>query len=247
MQCVILAGGLGTRIRYRSGDLPKALIPVLGKPFIFYQLEWLAQQQVRRVVVSVSYRGDMIADAVGDGSRFGVSVICAHEGNDPRGTAGALRFLADRGLLDAGFFVLYGDSYLPIELAPVWNFSKNGTCCTMTVMKNRGQWDKSNVLYRDGRLILYDKEACEQMASEMHYIDYGISVLTQSTVEQAVAPHQIADLAPILRRLSVQGLLQGYEVFERFYEIGTPEGLDDFTAYVANREQVLLSGSDRAS
>src|SRR6187399_1289937 len=114
MQCVILAGGLGTRIRDRSGGLPKSLIPVLGKPFVFYQLEWLKRQKVERVVLSVGHRGDLIADVVGDGSNFGLSIAYADEGRDLRGTGGALRFIADQGLLDPGFFVLYGDSYLPI-------------------------------------------------------------------------------------------------------------------------------------
>ena len=118
MQCIILAGGKGTRIRERSGDLPKALIPVLGKPFIFYQLAWLARQAVTKVVLSLGYRGNMIKAAVGDGSRFGLSVVYADEGDALRGTGGALRLIADLGLLESGFFVLYGDSFLPVDLAP---------------------------------------------------------------------------------------------------------------------------------
>ena len=99
MQCVILAGGLGTRIRNRSGILPKALIPVLGKPFIFYQLEWLVRQKVDRVVISVGHRGDMIAKSVRDGSQFGLQICYADEGEKLRGTGGALRGIADLGLL----------------------------------------------------------------------------------------------------------------------------------------------------
>src|ERR1044072_1653700 len=101
MQCVILAGGLGTRIRARSGDLPKSLIPVRGKPFLFYQREWLARQNVGGVVLSVGYRGEAIADAVGDGSRFGLSVAYCDEGGTLRGTGGALRLAAERNLLEA--------------------------------------------------------------------------------------------------------------------------------------------------
>jgi NDP-sugar pyrophosphorylase family protein len=232
VQCVILAGGLGTRIRERAGDLPKALIPVLGKPFVFYQLEWLARQAVRHVVLSVSYRGELIADAVGDGSQFGLSVVCANEGDAPRGTGGALRFIADMDLLDPGFFILYGDSYLPIDLAPVWNTSHGGSRCTMTVMRNRGKWDKSNVLFQDGELVLYDKFAADPAALGMQHIDYGLSVLTRDAIREAFAPQQTADLAPLLNRLSREKRLRGHEVFERFYEIGSPRGLDDFVAYV---------------
>ena len=104
MQCVILAGGMGTRIRGRSNGLPKAMIPVLGKPFVFYQLEWLKRQHVQRVVLSVGYRGELISAAVGDGSKFGLSVVYADEGLDLRGTGGALRFIADQRIARAWIF-----------------------------------------------------------------------------------------------------------------------------------------------
>ncbi len=231
MQCVILAGGLGTRIKGRSGELPKALIPVLGKPFIFYQLEWLARQGVRQVVLSVGHRGAAITQAVGDGARFGVSVAYCDEGEALRGTGGALRLAADLNLLNPGFFVLYGDSYLPIELAPVWLTSDEGRVCTMTVMRNSGRWDRSNVVLRDGE-VLYDKFASGQAAMEMEHIDYGLTVLRRDVIVSEIAANEVMDMASLLHTLSVTKRLRAFEVFERFYEIGSPEGLDDFEAYV---------------
>ena len=232
MQCVVLAGGMGTRIRERSGDLPKALIPVLGKPFIFYQLAWLAAQGVTKIVLSIGYRGNLIRAAVGDGSRFNLAVVYADEGDALRGTGGALRFIADLGLLQAGFFVLYGDSFLPIELAPMWQVSEEGHLCTMAVLRNRGQWDTSNVIFTDGDLLLYDKFGGDHTRSRMDYIDYGISILTREVIVRKIPPGQVTDLATVLKRLSIQGKLKGHEVFERFYEIGSPQGLDDFEAYI---------------
>jgi NDP-sugar pyrophosphorylase family protein len=232
MQCVILAGGLGTRMRERSGDLPKALIPVLGKPFIFYQLEWLAQQGIRDVVVSIGYHGKLVSEAVGDGARFGVAVAYADEEQHLRGTGGAVRLAADLGLLDPGFFLLYGDSYLPIDLPPVWRVSDHGRIPVMTVLRNEGRWDRSNVIFRDGTLILYDKSAADPAALGMDYIDYGLLVLTREAVQNGIAPGAIADLAGLLNRLSIKGSLKGCEVFQRFYEIGSPQGLDDFEAYL---------------
>lgn len=231
MQCLILTGGLGTRIRARGGDLPKALIPVLGKPFIAYQLEWLARQGVRRVVLAVGYRGAMIAAAVGDGSRFGLSVAYSDEGEALRGTGGALRLAADRGLLDDAFFVLYGDSYLTIELLPVWRTSGQGRTCTMTVMRNRGRWDRSNVVVRGG-LALYDKFVADPAAAGMEFIDYGLLVLRRDFVIETIAPDAVCDLALPLKQLGVAGGLRAHEIFERFYEIGSPQGLDDFEHYV---------------
>jgi len=238
VQCVILAGGLGTRIRARSGDLPKALIPILGKPFIFYQLEWLAQQRVQDVIVSAGYQGELIEDAIGNGSRFGLSVTVAKEGETLRGTGGALRLAADLDLLDRGFFVIYGDSYLPIDLAPIWQASENGSVRTMAVMRNRGKWDKSNVLFRDGELIIYDKFAADPSALGMQHIDYGVSVLTRDVICEAFAPGDVAELATLLNRLSKERRLKGYEVFKRFYEIGSPSGLDDFECYLRDQKQL---------
>jgi len=229
MQCVLLAGGLGTRIRSRSGDIPKSLIEVHGRPFIFYQLKWLAQQGVRDVVLSIGYRGDLISQAIGDGRKFGLSVTYADEGERLRGTGGALRMIADLGLLAPSFFLLYGDSYLPIDLLPVWHTSDGGRFSTITVLRNSGRWDRSNVIFRDDRLVLYDKHATDPA---MDYIDYGLSVLSRQTIMEEFSPGEAADIANLFNKLSRQGVLRGHEIFERFYEIGSPQGLDDFTAYI---------------
>lgn len=232
MQCVILAGGLGTRIRERSGDLPKALIPILGKPFIAYQLEWLKRQGVDSVVLSIGHRADAIRTALGDGSCFGLKIAYVDEGQNLRGTGGALRLVADLGFLDASFFVLYGDSFLPIALSPVWYTSEEGRHCTMTVLRNEGRWDRSNAVVRGGEVILYDKFAADPAAVGMEYIDYGLSVLRRDVIVEAIAPGTIADLAVLLNKLSVERALKAHEVTQRFYEIGSPQGLDDFEAFV---------------
>ena len=237
MQCIILAGGKGTRIRDRSGDLPKSLIPVLGKPFIYYQLAWLARQGITHVVLSIGYRGAMIQSAVGDGSRFGLSIAYADEGDALRGTGGAVRLIADLGLLEPGFFVLYGDSFLPIDLAPLWRASGNGRACTMAVLRNLGRWDKSNVVFKDGKIVLHDKFADASAAAAMEFIDYGISVLTRDVIAREIPAGEVFDLAELLKCLSVQGRLKGYEVSERFYEIGSPQGLDDFEGYIRGIEK----------
>lgn len=232
MQCVILAGGLGTRIRSRSGDLPKALLPVLGKPFVGYQLDWLKQQGIDNVVLSVGYRGGLIADVIGNGAQFGLSVSYSDEGEVLRGTGGALRYAAEQDLLDEAFFVLYGDSYLPIDFAPVWRTSDSGKACTMTVMRNQGRWDRSNVVVRDGQLVLYDKFVPDPVAAGMEFIDYGLSILRRDVIVEEMAPGEKCDLAHLLTKLSKEGRLRGHEIFERFYETGSPEGLDDFEAYI---------------
>src|SRR5207247_2476011 len=158
LQVVILAGGLGTRMRPFTDAMPKALVPVLGAPFADWQLHRLAAQGVDRVVYSVGYRGEMLRDHVGDGSRYGLRVTWVDEGSELRGTGGALRLALDRGALDDAFFVLYGDSYLPVcmsEVERAWGGS--GARGLMAVMRNEGRWDASNVGFADGRVTVYDK------------------------------------------------------------------------------------------
>lgn len=221
-------------MRRVTGNLPKALIPILGKPFIHYQLAWLAAQGVRDVIVSVGYGGDLVADAVGTGSRFDITVSYSNEGTDLRGTGGALRLAADRGLLAESFFVLYGDSYLPIDLGPVWQTSENGNICTMVTIRNQGHWDRSNVIVHKSGFILYDKFSS---TTQMEFIDYGVSVMRRDVIIERIPSGAKADLAHLLNALSLAGNLKGHIVEQRFYEIGSPQGLIDFENYVRNRPE----------
>ncbi len=233
LQCVVLAGGIGTRMRPQTEEMPKALLPVLGRPFADWQLELLAKQGIERVLYSVGYRGEMIRDHVGDGSRWGLEINYVDEGHQLRGTGGALRLALDLGELEEAFFVLYGDSYLPVDLGAVERaWEQTPLPALMTVFRNDGQWDASNAIYDDGRVVLYDKDRPADRVEEMHWIDYGLSILTREVVAQ-VPGREPADLADLMRGLSREGQLAGFEVSERFYEAGTPEGLRDLERYLS--------------
>jgi prepilin-type processing-associated H-X9-DG protein len=235
-QCVILAGGLGTRMRPLTDRIPKALIPVCGVPFAHHQLAWLAASGVRRVVYSLGMMADLIRESVGDGSHWGLDMTYVDEGTTLRGTAGALRLALDVGALDSAFYVLYGDSFLPIEIATVAHaFRESGLPALMTVFRNAGQWDRSNVLYADGRVVLYDKASRDPRAAQMKFIDYGFSAFRRTVIEERVPAGTVADLAVLFEGLSREGQLAGYEVSARFYEVGSPEGLRDLEAYLANQ------------
>ena len=226
MQCVILAGGLATRMRPLTDTIPKALLDVEGRPFADYQLEWLASHGVTDVVLSIGYRGEMLRAHVGDGARFGVCVQYVDEGVNLRGTAGALKLADEHGVLEDSFLVTYGDSFLPIDFADVFrDFRACGKPGLMTVFKNESRWDKSNVIF-DGRMVtLYDKHHRVRPASDFEYIDYGLSALARRVVTDEVPTGTKADLAELFFALSRRGDLAGYEARERFYEIGSPEGL----------------------
>lgn len=223
---VILAGGLATRLRPITEKIPKSLVDVGGSPFIIRQLEYLRFQGITRVTLCLGYLGDQVEMIVGDGSDFGLIVSYSYDGDRLLGTGGALKqalpFLGNQ------FFVLYGDSYLPIDFREVErNFLQSGKQALMTVLKNDGKWDKSNVFYKDGSIIEYNKQSPK---TEMTHIDYGLGVMSSSVFEHTPV-NEPFDLADIYHELSKLGLLAGYEVFERFYEIGSYNGLQETITY----------------
>jgi NDP-sugar pyrophosphorylase family protein len=221
MQCVILAGGLGTRMRPLTDTLPKTLLPVAGRPFARHQLDWLARHGVTEVVYCIGHQGDKIRRYWETEPSPIPSLRFVDEGEQLRGTAGALRLALAEGALDESFFVLYGDSFLPIDFAPVWSaFESDHAPALMTVLRNEGRWDSSNVVYSNGVVMLYEKRSTRP---DMKYVDYGLSAFRRSVIEKSTE----SDLSAIFHRLSVAGDLVGYEVTQRFYEIGSPQGLRD--------------------
>lgn len=238
MQCVILAGGLGTRMWPRAATIPKTLLPVCGRPFADLQLEWLYRQGIRDVVYCVGYLGEQVCDHVGDGSRYGLRARYVSEGDRLRGTAGALRLAAEQGALDEEFLVLFGDSYLDIDVAAVVAaFTRADADGLMTVYRNDNAHDRSNVVYAAGRVLRYEK-GLQPPPPQMCWIDYGLSVVRRSFIEGAVAAGAVADLAPLMTRLAAAGKLAGFPAQQRFYEIGSPDGLAALERRLASSSHV---------
>ena len=226
MPVAILAGGLATRLHPITQTIPKALVDVAGKPFITRQLAYLRAQGIRRVILCIGFLGELIHEVVGDGSQFGIDVAYVPDGPKLLGTGGALRQALP--LLGQEFFVLYGDSFLPVEMAPIETaFRNSGKLALMTMLDNGDRWDKSNVLFQNGELVEYNKH---QPRPEMTYIDYGLAVLSGSVLDGYPAGSAF-DLAEVYHALSLNGQLAGYEVRERFYEIGSHSGLKETEVY----------------
>ena len=228
----ILAGGLATRLRPLTQEIPKALIEVAGKPFIHHQLDYLARQGIANVVLCIGYRAEQIESAVGDGREFGLAVSYSHDGPVLLGTGGALKLALPK--LGGSFFVLYGDSYLPCDFHAVQQaFLTRSKPALMTVLRNENRWDKSNVLFRDGQVVEYNKRAPRP---DMTYIDYGLGILSAAALD-LYPQGQAFDLADVYHELSIAGHLAGFEVSanERFYEIGSPQGLKEAEAYFSTR------------
>ncbi|HVE82685.1 MAG TPA: NTP transferase domain-containing protein [Myxococcales bacterium] len=238
MQCVVLAGGLGTRMRSVTGDaIPKALLPVAGRPFIDLQMEWLARTGVTSAVLCIGHLGAQLRDHAGDGSRWGLRLHWVDEGEHLRGTGGALRLAADQGALEERFLLTYGDSYLPVSFQEVWDaFLRSGKPALMAIFRNRGQWDRSNVQALPDGTVRYEK-GIPAGTPGFDFIDYGVSALERRVVEQRIPPGPPVDLAGVLGALGREGLLAGHEVHQRFYEVGSPEGLADLEDFLRGRER----------
>lgn len=226
----ILAGGLATRLRSVAPNVPKVLVPVAGKPFIDHQLALLKRNGCSRVVLCVGHLGELVRDHVGDGRKWGLQVDYSFDGERLLGTGGALF----RALPKVGnaFFVLYGDSYLRCNFHDVEQaFEGSGKPALMTVLRNENKWDTSNVQFSDGVVVRYDKK---HRTDQMQYIDYGLSTLRESVFD-GYGPDEPFDLSDLFSALARKGQMGGYEVRERFYEIGSPAGLAETSEYLSNQ------------
>lgn len=222
----LIAGGAGTRLRAVLPRLPKSMVEVAGEPFISRQLKLLKKEGISRVVICAGYLGEQIRDFVQEGTQFGLSVTYSFDGEKPLGTGGALR----RALPDLGdlFWVLYGDSYLDVPFQPIFEyFLKGRKKALMTVYCNQNRWDKSNVLFNNGKVLNYLKKS---PLPEMRHIDYGLSLMTKSAFEPWCET-EVFDLADVQSGLIREGEMLGYEVTRRFYEVGSPRGLEEIRAF----------------
>lgn len=230
---VILTGGLATRLYPETLKIPKSLIEVAGKPFIFHQLALLKRQGVFNVVLCVGKFGEMIQDYVGDGHEWGLKVQYSYDGETLLGTGGAIKKALP--LLPEVFLVLYGDSYLDVDLKPILErFEREGKPALMTVYHNKNKWDRSNILFKNGRVVKYDKK---NPLHEMEHLDYGINILRKSIFNDWPDGTHF-DLSDVFIKLIEKGEVSAFEVFKRFYEIGSIQGIKETEQYLNSKHQI---------
>ena len=233
VQVVVLMGGLGTRLKDYTKACPKSLVDVCGRPFFDYQLDLLTAWGFKDFLFLIGYRAEMIEEHYGDGSDRGISIKYSYDGEKLLGTGGAVRsamkYLAD------DFLLIYGDSFMDIDYAEtLYRYEKGkaaGARALMTVLRNNNRFDKSNVVMDGGRLVLYDKH---NPTPEMDYIDYGVCMYERSLFE-GYDEDEAFDIAVIQHELSLKGQMTAQIVTKRFYEIGSPQSLAEFSAYVTKR------------
>ncbi len=219
---VILAGGLATRLRPLTEKIPKSLVEVAGRPFLEHQIALLRKNDITELYLCVGFLGEMIEELFGNGEKFGVHIAYSYDGKKLLGTGGAIKKLMPK--LPDNFFVLYGDSYLPIDYQGVaTHFRTSGKPALMTVFRNDNAWDRSNVWFEEETIRRYSKT---ELLPQMSYIDYGLTVCSRTIFEEYPA-NEPFDLAIVFERLAQRGVLAGYEVHQRFYEIGSHQGLEE--------------------
>lgn len=228
---VVLAGGLATRLGALTERTPKSLLDVAGRPFAEHQMDVLAKHGLKDVLFCIGHHGEQVEQALGDGGRWGMRFRFVSDGEKLLGTGGAVRRVL--GLAGPEFFVMYGDSYLECDYRDIErSFHESGRRGLMTVYRNDDLYDRSNVQFEDGRIVVYDKR---HRTPAMRHIDYGLGVLTAEAFEPWNDNEEAFDLADVYARLVEQGQLAGYEVPTRFYEIGSAEGLADTRALLEAR------------
>jgi NDP-sugar pyrophosphorylase family protein len=217
-----------------TNGAPKSLARVNGRPFVAHQLDMLRAAGFHRAVICAGFLGDQIVDCVKDGRSFGMNVQYSFDGPVLLGTGGAIRKALP--LLGTEFFVIYGDSFLDCDYAAVYRaFLDQKKRALMTVFRNDGQWDTSNVEFSGGQILAYSKT---RRTSSMQYIDYGLGVFARAVFEEVPANEPV-DLSRIYEQLLALNQLASFEVTRRFYEIGTPQGLKDLSNHLKARESRL--------
>jgi N-acetyl-alpha-D-muramate 1-phosphate uridylyltransferase len=221
VQAVVLAGGLATRMRPHTLTIPKSMLEVSGRPFVDHQLELLAKHGYTDVLLCIGHLGEQVEAHVGDGARFGLRVAYAHDGPKLLGTWGALRATLDR--LEIDFLVTYGDSWLPFDYsAPLATLRAHDDCDgVMSVFENQGQWDTSNVV-SDGTWVTRYEKGVKDAA--FRFIDYGALALRKDAVARLPAG-ETAGLDRLQHELAKEGRMRAVVAQDRFFEIGSPEGL----------------------
>lgn len=222
LPCAILCGGLATRLRPITEKIPKSLVTVAGEPFIAHQLRLLRKSGIEQVVLCVGFLGEMIQEFAGDGSAFGIRLSYSFDGVPLLGTAGAIRKALP--VLDSSFFVLYGDSYLPCSYNDIAEaFRQSSKPGLMTIFRNQGSYDASNVEAVNGVILRYEKR---NRTPAMQHIDYGLGVFERSVFEE-LPLNEVRDLADVYKELLTQNRLAAYEVQQRFYEVGSLNGIEE--------------------
>jgi len=230
MQVAILAGGLATRLGDLTRNQPKSMVKVLGKPFLEYQLKLLREGGVNNIILCLGHMGEKIESCFGDGKKYGLNIRYSFE-DEFLGTAGALK--KAEALLNDTFFTMYGDSYLFLDFGFIMSYFKSqNKLALMSVYGNYNRYDRSNTAI-EGNLV--KKFSKKEKTEDMVYIEYGANIFKKEALK-TIPGNQFYSLDDLFPHLIEMGELLAFEVKERFYEVGSPQGLSEFEEYINGAE-----------
>lgn len=226
MQVAILAGGLARRLGDLTRNQPKSMLKSREKTFLEYQLELLRKGGIRNVLLCIGHMGEQIERYFGNGREYGVNIKYSLE-DKLLGTAGALKNA--EGLLGDVFFTMYGDSYLFLDLSAAMRYFKSqNKLALMAVYKNYDRYGTSNTVV-EGNLV--KKFSKQEKTKNMVYIEYGANIFKKEVLNM-IPQNQFYSLDDLFPRLIEMRQLLAFEVKERFYETGSPQGLKEFEEYI---------------
>ena len=230
MQAVILAGGLGTRLRPLTLTVPKPMLPVGGKPFLCHQLEHLKAQGIRRALLLIGHLGGQVKAYFGDGGSIGMELMYSEE-RELLGTGGALK-LAE-GKIAGDFFVIYGDSFLPLDYAgfeaAFFRAGREGMIAVYRDPAGATRVRGNVTLSPEGLVARYDKGAG---GAGLDWVEAGVLAFRRGVLRR-IPPGRVVSLErDVYPALIGEGALAGYPVAHRFFDIGTEERIRDMEAWL---------------
>jgi len=235
VQAVILAGGLGIRMRPLTDSAPKPMIRLHGRPFLEYLVEQLRDEGIQQILLLLGYRPDAVISHFGDGSRWGVSI--SYSVTPPEVQTGT-RVREALDAIDPVFMLLYCDNYWPMQLDRMWRrFVEADPAGMATIYRNKDGYSRDNVRVVDGRIEDYDRT---RTRAGLGGVEIGYAILKRDIVVDLLGPEDVAIEEAVYPALADRGALLAYETDHRYYGIGSLERLPATTEFLARRPTILL-------
>jgi len=223
---IILAGGLATRLNDLTKSTPKSLVQINGTPFVIHQLNLLKKSGFSNIHFCLGHLGEQIENEIKKHPNYeDLNISFSYDGSTQLGTGGAIGKILDD--LPDYFFVTYGDSYLKTDYNDIISFFEENKKASqnnlMTLYKNNNRWDHSNVIFDGKKILCYSKK---KKLKNMIYIDFGLSIISKESFK-LYNKNSIFDLSDYFAYLVKNKSLLGYKVENRFYEIGSFQGIKE--------------------
>ncbi|MFV5453443.1 N-acetylmuramate alpha-1-phosphate uridylyltransferase MurU [Acinetobacter towneri] len=217
MKAMILAAGMGNRMRPLTLHTPKPLLEVGGKPLIVWHIEKLQKMGVQEIVINTAWLGKKLADALGDGSQFGVKILWSHEGEGLETAGGIINALPLLG--NEPFILVNGDVWTTMDFAPLLNVQLQDDLAHLVLVENPVQHPQGDFTLAANKAYTF-----EQARSGENLTYSGVAVMHPQMfngLESGKRP-----LAPLLKQAMQQEKISAQKLQGVWVDVGTPERLN---------------------